>query len=55
MKKVLITGGSGLIGHEVTKVLIERGFDVNVLDLGEVEVKNIVDEFYMSLPSGLVQ
>ncbi len=41
MKKVLITGGSGLIGHEVTKVLIERGFDVNVLDLGEVEVKNI--------------
>lgn len=32
-KKVLITGGGGYIGSVVTKYLLERGFDIRVLDL----------------------
>jgi len=32
-KKVLITGGGGYIGSVVTRYLLEKGFDIRVLDL----------------------
>jgi UDP-glucose 4-epimerase len=32
MKKVLVTGGAGFIGHALTKELIKRGYNVDVLD-----------------------
>ena len=32
MKKVLVTGGCGFIGHALTLELIERGYDVDVID-----------------------
>ena len=33
MKKVLIVGGAGYIGTKLTKVLLDRGYDVTVVDL----------------------
>ena len=32
MKKVLITGGAGFIGHALTIELIKRGYEVDVID-----------------------
>jgi UDP-glucose 4-epimerase len=32
MKKALITGGCGFVGYELTKQLINNGFDVDVID-----------------------
>lgn len=34
-KKIIVTGGAGLIGTEVCRQLVEQGHDVNLLDLGE--------------------
>jgi UDP-glucose 4-epimerase len=36
--KVLVTGGSGFIGQEIVKVLIERGFEVNILDIFDPQI-----------------
>lgn len=36
-KKILVTGGTGLIGREVTKILIEAGADVTVVSLDSVK------------------
>ena len=32
MKKALVTGGCGFVGYELTKQLINNGFDVDVID-----------------------
>ncbi len=32
MKKVLVTGGCGFVGHALTKELIKRGYEVDVID-----------------------
>ena len=32
MKKVLVTGGAGFIGSHTVDLLIERGYDVRILD-----------------------
>lgn len=34
-RRILVTGGAGLIGIEVCRQLVKRGIAVNVLDLGE--------------------
>lgn len=31
MEKVIITGGTGLVGQRLTKLLLEKGFEVNIL------------------------
>jgi uncharacterized protein (TIGR01777 family) len=31
MEKVIITGGTGLVGKRLTKLLLEKGFEVNIL------------------------
>ena len=37
-KKVLVTGGTGLIGREVSRLLLELGADVKVVSLDKVEL-----------------
>ena len=32
MKKILLTGGAGYIGSHVTNLLIDKGFDVTIID-----------------------
>jgi len=39
--KVLVTGGSGFIGREIVQALIKKGFQVNVLDLFNVDIPGI--------------
>lgn len=41
MKKVLITGGSGLVGSALTKKLLENGYKVNWLSRSEKENTNV--------------
>ena len=35
MNKILITGGTGKLGQEVSKQLIQKGFEVNILSSGK--------------------
>src|SRR3989344_5584758 len=32
MKKAVVTGGAGFIGSHITDALVERGFDVHIVD-----------------------
>ncbi|MBS3138981.1 NAD-dependent epimerase/dehydratase family protein [Candidatus Woesearchaeota archaeon] len=41
MTKVLVTGGSGFIGREIVQTLLKKGFEVNVLDIFNVDVPGI--------------
>ena len=39
MKKILITGGSGFIGTELTKTLLEKGHEVAIADIKESSIE----------------
>lgn len=41
MKNVLISGGTGLIGTELSKLLIEKGYSVSILSRSEKNLPNI--------------
>ncbi len=41
MSRVLVTGGSGMIGNEVVKLLLQQGHQVHVLDLWPVRIDGI--------------
>ena len=43
MTKILITGGAGYIGSVLTKVLLEKNFDVTVLDNFRYEQNSLLD------------
>ena len=43
IKKILITGGAGMIGSSLTKALIHRNYDVTIIDnfwRGKIEYLN---------------
>ena len=41
LKKILITGGTGLIGTHLTKLLLERNYEVAYLSRGKTHVPNV--------------
>lgn len=41
MEKVLITGGFGFIGKEIIKILLDKGFEVRVLDLNDAKIPGV--------------
>ncbi|MEM0314291.1 MAG: GDP-mannose 4,6-dehydratase, partial [Candidatus Bathyarchaeia archaeon] len=41
MEKVLVTGGAGFIGSHVVDLLIERNYEVKILDNLEPQVHGI--------------
>lgn len=43
MSKILITGGAGFIGSNVAIKLIERGYDVTVLDALSPQINRSAD------------
>lgn len=53
MKKVLITGGTGLVGKELSAELLKRGYKVSILSRSEGKNKDFkyykwnIDEFYL--------
>ena len=48
-KKVLITGGTGLIGREVSRILADAGANVRVVSLDKVSVDDRVESVYGDL------
>ena len=46
MKKVMVTGGAGLIGFEVCRQLAEQGHEVHMFDLGEqiLRIKHLIKD-----------
>ena len=50
-KKVLVTGGTGLIGREVSRLLLELGAQVRVVSLDKVKVDPNIDLIYGDLTS----
>ena len=48
-KKVLVTGGTGLIGREVSRVLLELGAQVRVVSLDKVKLDPNIDLVYGDL------
>ena len=50
-KKVLVTGGTGLIGREVSRLLLELGAQVRVVSLDKVKVDPKIDLIYGDLTS----
>lgn len=41
MQKVLVTGGSGFIGKEIVKQLLQQGFAVNILDSSKLDIEGV--------------
>mgnify|MGYP003114151927 CR=1 FL=1 len=40
-KRVLVTGGAGMIGRELVKMLLERGAIVSIADMSHVDIENV--------------
>ena len=48
-KNVLITGGTGLIGREVTRILIESGANVKIVSLDKIQINEAAEHVYGDL------
>ena len=40
MKKILITGASGLVGARLTELLLQKGYAVNTIGRQKLEIRN---------------
>tara|TARA_B100000123_G_scaffold147628_1_gene109082 strand:+ start:13005 stop:14000 length:996 start_codon:yes stop_codon:yes gene_type:complete len=43
-KRVLITGGTGLIGREISNIMVEAGAEVTSVSLDQIEINNNVNQ-----------
>ena len=48
-KNCLVTGGTGMIGREIAKILVEAGANVRVISLDEIKVHDKIDHVYGDL------
>ena len=48
-KNCLVTGGTGMIGREIAKILVEAGANVRVISLDKVKVHDKIDHVYGDL------
>jgi GDP-L-fucose synthase len=48
-KNCLVTGGTGMIGREIAKTLVEAGANVRVISLDKLKVHNKIDHVYGDL------
>lgn len=48
-KNCLITGGTGMIGREIAKILVEAGANVRVISLDKLKIHHNVDHVYGDL------
>ncbi len=48
-KKCVVTGGTGLIGREVSKCLLEAGAEVKIVTLDKIEISNEIEHIYGDL------
>ena len=52
MATVLISGGTGLIGKQLTKLLIKKGYTVNILSRNKTSNPNI---FYWNIEQNFIE
>jgi uncharacterized protein (TIGR01777 family) len=52
MQTILITGGSGLIGKALTKLLVQKGYRVNILSRKKSDLKNT---YYWNVKQGIIE
>jgi nucleoside-diphosphate-sugar epimerase len=43
-KKVLITGGSGFLGINLCRYLLDKGYDINVIDINDFDYPDVKDK-----------
>ena len=48
-KNCVVTGGTGLIGREIAKILVEAGANVRVISLDKIKVHEKIDHVYGDL------
>ena len=53
VRKVLVTGGAGWVGLDWTPYLLERGYEVRVLDVNVEPLRHIDDSRLMLIQSGV--
>jgi uncharacterized protein (TIGR01777 family) len=57
MKKVLITGASGLVGTQLTELILKKGYQINTLGRQTADPrkqKNAVTQFVWNIDSGMI-
>lgn len=50
-KKVLVTGGTGLIGRQIVNILVNAGANVKIVSLDKIDVNNKSEHIYGDLTS----
>jgi dTDP-4-dehydrorhamnose reductase len=41
MTKVLVTGGKGMLGGDLCRILLDRGYDLTVTDIAEMDIRDL--------------
>ena len=50
-KNIIITGGNGFLGSQITEVLIEEEANVFIIDIKKSKKKNSAKQFYSDICS----